>query len=84
MMKEVKQQLRGSICPAIIPLKLSREAYYETMSNLINWQIESESHGVSITGTSGGSNFLTLEERVNVMPAPVKVTNGSSVRGIAN
>jgi 4-hydroxy-tetrahydrodipicolinate synthase len=54
MMKEVKQQLRGSICPAIIPFKLSREAYYETMSNLINWQTESESHGVSITGTSGG------------------------------
>jgi 4-hydroxy-tetrahydrodipicolinate synthase len=74
--EEVKQRLRGSITPVITPFDSEGNIDFETMKKLINWQIESGSHGISVTGTSGEPSSLTLEERKKVMETAKKAING--------
>ncbi|UZJ79358.1 2,4-dihydroxyhept-2-ene-1,7-dioic acid aldolase [Fictibacillus sp. KU28468] len=74
--QEVKQRIRGSIAPIITPFNESGSIDFETLESLINWHIESGSHGISVTGTTGEPSSLTLEERVQVMEAAAKAVNG--------
>jgi 4-hydroxy-tetrahydrodipicolinate synthase len=74
--EEVKQRLRGSIAPVITPFDSEGNIDFETMKKLINWQIESGSHGISVTGTSGEPSSLTLEERKKVMETAKNTING--------
>lgn len=76
MFEEIKQQLRGSICPVITPFTPGGDVDYECMSDLINWQIEQGSHGISVTGTSGEPSSLTTEERLKVMENAIKTVDG--------
>ncbi|MGP4082041.1 2,4-dihydroxyhept-2-ene-1,7-dioic acid aldolase [Pseudalkalibacillus sp. R45] len=73
---ELKQQLRGSIAPIITPFKEDDAVDHDTLKDLINWHIESGSHGISVTGTTGEPSSLTLEERVEVMETAMKTVNG--------
>jgi 4-hydroxy-tetrahydrodipicolinate synthase len=50
MFEEVKKRLRGSIAPIITPFNEDGSIDFETLENLINWQIESGSHAISVTG----------------------------------
>ncbi len=65
--EEARQRLRGSICPVITPFREDGTIDVEAFKQLINWQIESGSHGISVTGTSGEPSSLTIEERKRVM-----------------
>jgi 4-hydroxy-tetrahydrodipicolinate synthase len=76
MFEEVKKRLRGSIAPIITPFNEDGSIDFETLENLINWQIESGSHAISVTGTTGEPSSLTVEERVQVMERAAKVING--------
>jgi 4-hydroxy-tetrahydrodipicolinate synthase len=58
--------LRGSIVPVVTPFrngKLDERA----LSDLIEWQIASGSHGISVTGTTGEPSSLSRDERVRVL-----------------
>jgi 4-hydroxy-tetrahydrodipicolinate synthase len=74
--EEIKQRLRGSIAPVITPFDSEGNIDFETMKKLINWQIESGSHGISVTGTSGEPSSLTLEERKKVIETAKNTING--------
>jgi 4-hydroxy-tetrahydrodipicolinate synthase len=76
MFEEAKKRLRGSIAPIITPFNEDGSIDFETLENLINWQIESGSHAISVTGTTGEPSSLTVEERVQVMERAAKVING--------
>ena len=65
--EEAKKKLRGSICPVITPFTEDGAIDEKTFIELINWQIESGSHGISVTGTSGEPSSLTIAERKRVM-----------------
>jgi 4-hydroxy-tetrahydrodipicolinate synthase len=73
---EVKQRLRGSISPVITPFNEDGSIDFESFEKIINWHIESGSHGISVTGTTGEPSSLTVEERVQVMEAAAKAING--------
>ena len=53
---------RGSIVPIITPFK-DGKVDLDGLAGLIEWQIESGSHGISVTGTTGEPEALTIEER---------------------
>ena len=72
----VKKRLRGSIAPIITPFNEDGSIDFKTLEELINWHIESGSHGISVTGTTGEPSSLTVEERVQVMEAAAKSING--------
>ncbi|WP_349410158.1 2,4-dihydroxyhept-2-ene-1,7-dioic acid aldolase [Pseudalkalibacillus sp. SCS-8] len=73
---ELKQRMRGSIAPIITPFKEDDSLDLETLKELINWHIESGTHGISVTGTTGEPSSLTLEERIEVMETAAKTVNG--------
>lgn len=73
---EIKKRLRGSIAPVVTPFKSNYEIDFEAHSKLIEFQIESGSHGISVTGTSGEPSSLTTEERIQVMENAYKTING--------
>jgi 4-hydroxy-tetrahydrodipicolinate synthase len=74
--KEAKQRIRGSIAPIITPFFENGSIDFETLENLIDWHIESGSHGISVTGTTGEPSSLTTEERVQVMERAAKAVGG--------
>lgn len=63
---------RGSIVPVVTPFRAGRvdEA---GLADLIEWQIQSGSHGVSVAGTTGEPSSLTFDERVRVYEVAQKV-----------
>ncbi|MFK2827284.1 2,4-dihydroxyhept-2-ene-1,7-dioic acid aldolase, partial [Bacillus sp. B190/17] len=71
-----KEKLKGSIAPVITPFKQDESLDIETFKSLVNWQIESGSHGISVTGTSGEPSSLTVEERELVMETAIQTING--------
>ncbi|MBE1555182.1 2,4-dihydroxyhept-2-ene-1,7-dioic acid aldolase [Sporosarcina limicola] len=73
---EAKKRLRGSICPVITPFTEECTIDEKTLKELINWQIESGSHGISVTGTSGEPSSLTMAERKRVMDLAKEAIDG--------
>ncbi|HJF33449.1 MAG TPA: 2,4-dihydroxyhept-2-ene-1,7-dioic acid aldolase [Sporosarcina psychrophila] len=73
---EAKKKLRGSICPVITPFTESSAIDEKAFTELINWQIDSGSHGISVTGTSGEPSSLTIAERKRVMDLAKKTIDG--------
>ncbi|RUQ30890.1 2,4-dihydroxyhept-2-ene-1,7-dioic acid aldolase [Peribacillus cavernae] len=73
---DVKKRLRGSIAPIVTPFNEDGSVDFETLASLIHWHIESGSHAISVTGTTGEPSSLTAEERVKVMEAAAKAVNG--------
>lgn len=73
---DIKKRLRGSITPVITPFKANGDIDFEKQSELIEYQIENGTHGISVTGTSGEPSSLTTEERVQVMENAIKTING--------
>lgn len=73
----VKQKLKGaSIAPVITPFKEDESVDYKKLEELVDWQIKSGSHAISVTGTSGEPSSLTVEERVKVMETAYKAIDG--------
>jgi 4-hydroxy-tetrahydrodipicolinate synthase len=68
------KQLRGSIVPLVTPFR-SGKVDEASLSSLIEWQIVSGSHGISVTGTTGEPTALTREERERVIQHAATVIN---------
>jgi 4-hydroxy-tetrahydrodipicolinate synthase len=67
--------LRGSIVPIVTPFK-GGVVDLEGLARLIDWQIESGSHGISVTGTTGEPSSLTTDERKQVILAAKEAVGG--------
>ncbi len=59
--------IRGSIVPLVTPFTGEGQFDAQSFTRLIEWQIESGSHGISVTGTTGEPSALSLLEREQVM-----------------
>lgn len=73
---DAKKRIRGSIAPIITPFFEDGTLDLDSLESLINWHIESGSHGISVTGTTGEPSSLTLDERVRVMERAMKAVAG--------
>lgn len=73
---EAKERLHGSIAPIVTPFLENDEVDYKTLEQLIYWHIESGSHGISVTGTTGEPSSLTLQEREKVMETAIRAAKG--------
>ncbi|MCD7036057.1 2,4-dihydroxyhept-2-ene-1,7-dioic acid aldolase [Metabacillus sp. GX 13764] len=74
--QEAKQRLRGSIAPVVTPFYEDESIDYDSFKALINWHIESGTHGISVTGTTGEPSSLTADERVQLMEAAHQAVKG--------
>ena len=69
-------RLRGSIVPIVTPFANNGEIDEETLARLIDWQIASGSHGISVTGTTGEPSALSLDERRRMLDLGKSAVNG--------
>ncbi len=76
MYQEAKQRLRGSIAPIVTPFDEALNVDTNALKGLIEWHIESGSHGISVTGTTGEPSSLTIHERELVMETAIKTAAG--------
>jgi 4-hydroxy-tetrahydrodipicolinate synthase len=67
--------LRGSLVPLITPF---RDGHVDdkALADLVEWQIESGSHGVGVTGTTGEPAALSIDEREHVIAVAVRAARG--------
>lgn len=67
--------VRGSIVPVVTPFR-NGALDLDALGRLIEWQIASGSHGISVTGTTGEPGSLSLEERKRVIAAAKEAVGG--------
>ena len=60
-------QIRGSIAPVVTPFDENGAIDLAALAHLIEWQIESGSHGISVHGSTGEPSTQSVEEREAVL-----------------
>ncbi len=60
-------QIRGSIAPVVTPFQRDGSIDTDTLVRLIEWQIESGSHGISVLGSTGEPSSQSVAERLQVL-----------------
>jgi 4-hydroxy-tetrahydrodipicolinate synthase len=69
------RRLRGSLVPLVTPFR-GGSLDEDALRSLIEWQIGSGSHGISVTGTTGEPTSLSMEERERVVEIAVRCAAG--------
>ena len=59
--------IRGSIAPVVTPFTATGAPDMDSLRNLVRWQIDSGSHGISIGGSTGEPSAQTVTERIAAM-----------------
>jgi 4-hydroxy-tetrahydrodipicolinate synthase len=65
----------GSIVPLVTPF---RDGLFDeqALADLVDWQIQSGSHGISVTGTTGEPSSLSTRERERVIQVAIAAIDG--------
>lgn len=69
-------RLKGSIVPLVTPFNEKDEFDEPAFRKIVDWQIESGSHGISVEGTTGEPSALSLEEREKIFKVSVSAVHG--------
>lgn len=72
---EITKKLHGSIVPLVTPFR-GGQLDTNALADLIDWQIESGSHGISVAGTTGEPTSLSADERERVIRGAVEAAHG--------
>jgi 4-hydroxy-tetrahydrodipicolinate synthase len=67
------RQITGSIAPVMSPFHANGEPDLASLENLINWQIASGAHGISIGGSTGEPSAQSIEERAAAIRLAARV-----------
>jgi len=65
-------QLRGSIVPLMTPFTPDGAVDHDSLTNLIEWQLASGTHGVSIGGSTGEPGAQSIDERAAAIATVTK------------
>lgn len=68
--------LKGSIVALVTPMHLDGSVDWEALDRLIEWHIESGTHGIVPMGTTGESATLSTEEHLQVIKRTIDVVAG--------
>ncbi len=68
--------LQGSLVALITPMTTSGEVDWASLDGLIDWHIESGTHGIVPVGTTGESATLTPKEHIEVVAQTVQRVDG--------
>ena len=66
---------KGAGVAIATPMKENLEVNYEKLEELIDFQVKNDTDCIIITGTTGESSTLTMEEHKEVIEAAVRFTN---------
>jgi 4-hydroxy-tetrahydrodipicolinate synthase len=68
--------IKGAIAPLVTPFDDRGELDLDAIRRLVDWQIDSGSHGISVGGSTGEPTSTTIEERATVMRAAAAAVAG--------
>jgi 4-hydroxy-tetrahydrodipicolinate synthase len=60
-------QIKGSIAPLMSPFTADGAVDHAGLTNLVNWQLASGTHGISIGGSTGEPSSQTIAERADAI-----------------
>lgn len=60
-------RIRGSIAPVVTPFAADGSLDTAGLRRLVQWQLASGSHGISIGGSTGEPSSMTIDERIEAM-----------------
>lgn len=69
------QQIRGSIAPLMTPFTADGAVDHASLANLVNWQLASGSHGISIGGSTGEPSAQSIAERAEAIRTVASVVD---------
>ena len=75
-MSQVMDDLRGSLVALVTPMTASGAIDWAALDGLVDWHLESETHGIVPVGTTGESATLTHAEQKQVIEAVVRRVKG--------
>ena len=75
-MSQVMNDLRGSLVALVTPMTASGAIDWAALDGLVDWHLESGTHGIVPVGTTGESATLTHAEHKQVIEAVVRRVNG--------
>lgn len=67
------RQITGSIAPVMSPFHADGQPDPKSLANLINWQIASGTHGISIGGSTGEPSAQSIVERASAIQLAARV-----------
>jgi len=67
--------IRGSIAPLMMPFTSDGAPDHASLTNLVNWQLASGSHGISIGGSTGEPSSQTIAERAEAIRTVAAAVN---------
>jgi 4-hydroxy-tetrahydrodipicolinate synthase len=73
---QARRRLRGSIVPLVTPFTPDNDIDQVALQALIDWQLESGSHGISVTGSTGEPAALSILERERMISLAVQLVGG--------
>ena len=65
--RNAPETIRGSIAPVVTPFADDGELDLDSLRRLVEWQLESGSHGISLGGSTGEPSAQSIEERIAAM-----------------
>ena len=68
--------LKGSIVALVTPMDPDGEINWESLNDLIEWHISSNTSGLVVVGTTGESATLDISEHVQLIERSVDISNG--------
>ena len=71
-----KDDLQGSLVALVTPMKGSGAVDWAALDGLVDWHLESGTHGIVPVGTTGESATLTHDEHKQVVKAVVRRVDG--------
>ena len=75
-MSQAMDDLRGSLVALVTPMTASGAIDWAALDGLVDWHLESGTHGIVPVGTTGESATLTHAEQKQVIAAVVRRVNG--------
>lgn len=75
-MTPFQQKLQGSMVALITPMHANGDVDYQSLANLIDWQIEQGTNSIVAVGTTGESATLSMTEHVDVLEFFIKQVGG--------
>lgn len=75
-MTPILDKLQGSMVALITPMHSNGEVDWQSLANLIDWQIEQGTDVLVSVGTTGESATLSMQEHVDVIEFTVKQVGG--------
>ena len=73
------QELKGSFVALVTPMKSNGEIDLPTLKELVEWHIESGTHGVVSVGTTGESATLNFNDHVKVLEKTISYIDNKIV-----